>query len=197
MYSIDGGPFSTNLPIYNQSTAVSIRTRCDCDGGADVSLIATVTTQPGTCPIIGTISNLSISDPCSCDNPLNLTVNNTFLFQDILAVTTTPDVTVTLSATDGNLLTATGIPIPVGTVIPQTAPGSGIYQLSFFTQSETPASVTVSNGANTENFTTASCTSCISTIPTMSEWGLMIFGLLMLNMGVVFLKRREELLAVA
>jgi len=34
----------------------------------------------------------------------------------------------------------------------------------------------------------------LETIPTMSEWGLMIFGLLILNISVVFLKRREELL---
>ena len=33
------------------------------------------------------------------------------------------------------------------------------------------------------------------TIPTMSEWGLMIFGLLIMNLSVVFLKRREELLS--
>ena len=32
-------------------------------------------------------------------------------------------------------------------------------------------------------------------IPTMSQWGLMIFGLLMLNLGVVFLYRQEEILA--
>ena len=31
-------------------------------------------------------------------------------------------------------------------------------------------------------------------IPTMSQWGLMIFGLLVLNLGVVFLYRREELM---
>ncbi len=34
-----------------------------------------------------------------------------------------------------------------------------------------------------------------SAVPTMSEWGLMIFGLLVLNLGVVFLYRREEILA--
>ena len=36
----------------------------------------------------------------------------------------------------------------------------------------------------------------LATIPTMSEWGLMIFGLLILNMSVVFLRRREELLVI-
>ena len=32
-------------------------------------------------------------------------------------------------------------------------------------------------------------------IPTMSEWGLLIFGLLIMNISVFFLRRREELLA--
>ena len=33
-----------------------------------------------------------------------------------------------------------------------------------------------------------------SVIPTMTEWGLMIFGLLILNMSVIFLYRREQFL---
>lgn len=33
----------------------------------------------------------------------------------------------------------------------------------------------------------------VEPIPTMSEWGLMIFGLLMLNLGVFFIKRVEIL----
>ena len=34
-----------------------------------------------------------------------------------------------------------------------------------------------------------------SPIPTLSEWGLMIFGLLTLNLGLITLRRKEELLA--
>jgi len=39
--------------------------------------------------------------------------------------------------------------------------------------------------------------SCSGTanIPTMSQWGLIIFGLLTMNLGVVFLRRKEKLLA--
>lgn len=33
-----------------------------------------------------------------------------------------------------------------------------------------------------------------ASIPTMSQWGLMIFGLLVLNLGIMFLYRREELI---
>ena len=37
----------------------------------------------------------------------------------------------------------------------------------------------------------ASCT----LIPTMSQWGLMIFGLLTINIGLVLLRRKEEILS--
>lgn len=45
-------------------------------------------------------------------------------------------------------------------------------------------------------FTYESCSSPIEdSIPTMSEWGLIIFGLLTVNLGLVLLRRKEEILA--
>ena len=38
-------------------------------------------------------------------------------------------------------------------------------------------------------------TLCPDHIPTMSEWSLMVFGLLVLNFGVIFLYRREDILS--
>ena len=35
---------------------------------------------------------------------------------------------------------------------------------------------------------------CMKTVPTMSEWGLVIFGLLTMNLGVGFIRRKEVLL---
>lgn len=35
-----------------------------------------------------------------------------------------------------------------------------------------------------------------SIVPTMSQWGLMIFGLLTLNLGVFFIRRKESVLSV-
>ncbi len=34
-----------------------------------------------------------------------------------------------------------------------------------------------------------------ATVPTMSQWGLMIFGLLILNIGLIFIREQEQLLA--
>ena len=31
-------------------------------------------------------------------------------------------------------------------------------------------------------------------VPTMSQWGLMIFGLLILNIGLVFIRKQEQIL---
>lgn len=159
------------------------------------STIGTVNTAPGACPTVAplTVDDLSVSDPCSCANPNNIVSTTGLglveLFHDVLTVTTTPNVTVTLSATDNNLLDVNGNPIPVGTAIPQTSPG--VYQLVFYTLPGQAATVTASNGVSTESFVTASCTACDSTIPTMSQWGLMIFGLLILNLSLVFVGRLE------
>jgi len=35
--------------------------------------------------------------------------------------------------------------------------------------------------------------SIVEPIPTMSQWGLMIFGLLTMNLGIVFLRKKEEM----
>ena len=193
MYSIDGTNFTTTLPTYDPTTAVTVTTRCDCDGGTDMSPTSSVTTVPGACPPITplAVDDLFVTDPCSCNNPNNI-VNTTGLvelFHDVLTVTTTPNVTVSLSATDNNLLDVNGNPIPVGTAIPQTSPG--VYKLVFYTLPGQAATVMVSNRVSTASFVTASCTACSATIPTMSQWGSMIFGLLILNLSLVFVGRLE------
>ncbi len=51
-YSIDGGTtWLTTLPVYDQTTAMSIDTRCNCDNDVAVSSpVTTVPTTPGPCP---------------------------------------------------------------------------------------------------------------------------------------------------
>ena len=201
-YSTNNVDWGTILPTYNQTTAMTVYTRCNCTGDNIVSSdVSTVTSLPGPCPQIAPLmaEDLSIIDPCDCLDPLNRRLPAGYLFHDILTVTTTPDVSVTISATDDNLKTIDGLSIPVGTTIPQTAPGSGIYQLDFYTLSGVPATITVNNLASTQDFITASCNlnDCegqATDIPTMSEWGLLIFGLLILNMSLLFLYRQEELM---
>ena len=110
----------------------------------------------------------------------------------MLQVRTTTGVTVTLSATDNNLLNASGVAIPVGTTIPETS--SGIYELPFYTMPNQAATITVSNGVDTENFTTTSCSPCPDPIPTLSQWGVLVFGLLILNLSLIFIKSKAHTL---
>ncbi len=51
MYSTDGMTFSSTLPEYDQVNAITVTTRCDCDGITGMSPTSAVTTMPGTCPI--------------------------------------------------------------------------------------------------------------------------------------------------
>jgi len=41
-----------------------------------------------------------------------------------------------------------------------------------------------------------SCALVSTPVPTMSQWGLMIFGLLVMNMSVFFLRRKKEILSM-
>ena len=38
-------------------------------------------------------------------------------------------------------------------------------------------------------------TPALAPVPTMSEWGLLLFGLLVLNIGLVILQKREQILS--
>ena len=200
-YVVDGGTPTITLPSYNQTTNQTITAFCSCDSDAtETSVVGSVKTESGNCPEAARFTSMSlvVNNPCNCDNPANIinSLGLVALFQDKLEVTTTPDVRVTLSANDGNLLDSNGVPLPVGTPIPQTSPGSGEYVLVFYSRPEQSATITISNGADTEVYITASGMICPSVIPTLSEWGLMIFGLLILNLGLIFLRKKQELISV-
>ena len=76
--------------------------------------------------------------------------------------------------------------------IPETS--SGIYELPFYTMPNQAATITVSNGVDTENFTTTSCSPCPDPIPTLSQWGVLVFGLLILNLSLIFIKSKAHTL---
>jgi len=136
--------------------------------------------------------SFSLSDPCSCDNPSNVTLGDgTFLFEDKIRIDasmypagTIPSVTVI----DGNLLTATGSPYTLTTATAAiTNVGGGIYQLPFYTKINVPSTLTVTVDGDSQIFTTDSCMPCPDPIPTMNQWGLLIFGLLLVNLCIFFI----------
>lgn len=209
MYSTDGTNFSSTLPIYNQTTAQTITTRCDC--GTNMSPTSMVTTAPMTCPLpnpnpVLVVRNYatnepSILDPCFCGNPLNVVDSGTGLvtrFHDYAEITDNAGEVWRLTAVNsGDVLTQNGTAIPLNTALTYD-PATGTYHLDLyhFPNSGFNASFTRDRDGFVLS-TGGSCSPCPSPIPTMSEWGLMIFGLLVLNMSVVFLRRREGVETIA
>lgn len=155
-------------------------------------------------------NNLNAVDPCSCEDPKNRTVNGVFLFHDILTVSTTPGRSVWLTANDGEFRDANNNPLlagalptsdpggnaggtGTGTLIPETST-PGVYQLAFYHRENIASTISYTDGAITRPFVTSRCSAACVIIPTMSEWGLLLFGLLILNIGVLFVQRKASYL---
>lgn len=152
------------------------------------------------------IDEAMIVDPCDCANPNNVRLaDGSLLLQDVVRIIPTLGSTVisaSLTFHNGGLLDATGAPLSqTATFVPI---GGGEFGLEVFTLPFTPGtfSVDVVFSSGTQSFTgltTSSdcdCTAVVeSTIPTMSEWGLFLFALMILNLGLVFVYRQELILA--
>ena len=104
--------------------------------------------------------------------------------------------TITLvSSTPGVFLNALLIPALDNTVL-GTTNAEGILQISFLKPSFATGNITVSNGIANTTYSLPTCDAAncqVDTVPTMSEWGLIIFGLIILNLAILFLKGKEEL----
>ena len=93
---------------------------------------------------------ISASAQCNCLN--NATNLSNGQFADTITIESDPGETWTITAASGLFSPsspappAAPVPIPVGTVIPETAPGSGIYRLAVIHVDATGFSVTASNG---------------------------------------------------
>jgi len=139
------------------------------------------------------LAQLSIADPCSCFDPLNKKDNKgdiTF-FHDVLSVTGTPGDAVILETGNTNFLDNNLAQIADGTNL-GTIPASGVFEYDFFHASGASGAITLNVGGvllNPFNISVCEAKSCI-VIPTMSQWGLLIFGLLILNMGLFFVKQK-------
>ena len=149
-------------------------------------------------------------DPCSCTDTRNCDVSGVIYFHDTLTVTAGGATGLAITAAVGATDFHTAVPcfggastiIPTGTTIPETPAGSGIYKIEFWRPSGTTptlsaiqAGITTAVPASTFQPVCfqADCVVAVTAdpIPTMGEWGLMIFGLLIMNLGVFFVQRRE------
>ena len=134
----------------------------------------------------------SISDPCNCFDPLNKKDNRDIIthFHDVLSVNGTPGTNVILQTGNTNFLDNNLVQIANGTLLGTISP-SGILAYDFFHTSGASGAIILSvDGALSNPFDISVCTAknCI-VVPTMNQWGLLIFGLLMLNLNIFFIYR--------
>lgn len=163
---------------------------------------------------------LTFSDPCSCSDGANCddTAGGNYYFHDVLRIPAAGDPPLAtgqdirfVSAMDFYISTpcqggAANLPSfgAAGTAIPETSPG--VYEIDFWRLSGVaPTNVSVLHAGTTTPVPAATflpiCqeSDCpepivLAPIPTMSQWGLMIFGLLLLNLGIYFVRRQELVL---
>lgn len=154
----------------------------------------------------------TFGDPCSCTDAKNCDVNGVTYFHDTLDITavgafaTGLDIRIT-SATNfftsvpcvgGGLIVA-----PANTQVIETPANSGIYKIEFWRASGVVPTLTVTEGGTASTAPASTfqpvclqedCITIASDpIPTMSQWGLLIFGLLMLNLGVIVLYKLKKI----
>ncbi len=141
--------------------------------------------------------NPDIADPCSCFDPQNVagSANGSItLFHDIITLTNggIGQTWVLNTVNSGGFLMQDGTPFPLNT--PLTDLGGGVYQLDFWHQPDIGFNATFRRAS--DNDLQAIGSSCDGQmcliIPTMSQWGLLIFGLLVLNLGLVFIYRKTN-----
>ena len=149
-------------------------------------------------------NELMFGDPCSCTDPRNCNVNGTTYFHDTLTITAGGNSGLTITAATGATNFFIAVPcfgggltnIPPGTPIPESPVGSGEYKIEFWRPSGiVPTLSVVESGVTTTvpaNTFQPICTmeACVP-IPTMSQWGLLIFTLLIMNLSIFFVRQRE------
>jgi hypothetical protein len=137
-----------------------------------------------------------IADPCDCTDPLNpdplvvLGPGGGEVFHELVTVTSGIGETWNMDATTTGALDATGIALVLPAAMTEVSPG--VYTIDFYHEITVGYAGDFSNGTATLNIANACTVSCLSTVPTLGEWGLIIFTLLMLNTAILFVVRRRK-----
>ena len=144
-----------------------------------------------------------ITDPCSCDDPQNVLVYNgpsgpehgDLLMHEVVTITGPPGDTwdmVTLNS--GQVYDATGNPLTLPVNVPQISPG--VYQIEFYHHANEGYNANFDNNNGFGGFALIQgnlCGRCPTPVPTMGEWGLISFLLILMNVGLgVALKRKRD-----
>ena len=140
-----------------------------------------------------------IADPCSCSDLNNRLVFNgplapigQILFHEVVTINsmTVENWNMTL-LNSGEVYDSNGNPLSLPVAVPEVA--IGIYVLEFWHHEPFGYDADFSNGVDILNIGN-SCVRCPTPVPTMSEWGLIGFCLLLLNLGlcVLFVQSRKR-----
>jgi hypothetical protein len=141
---------------------------------------------------ISSDNQLKFGDPCICDQVVNS--GGDFYFRDTLIIEADAGQEIRYSTLNAsNFYSMPGVPMTGGTLFEETEPG--LYKLEFYKLSNAQAmgSVTLNGG---EPFTIPEedlelCyvnVDCPALVPTMGQWGLIVLSLLLLIIGLGFIK---------
>ena len=103
-----------------------------------------------TCVInVSSPSGFNSNDPCNCNDPQNVALNGTtYLNHDFVLINSTPGQNwIVSNLVAGNIFYNNGIPIPVGTSIPEVSPG--VYYLDIWFDGAVGYSLRSTNGSST------------------------------------------------
>ncbi len=171
--------------LYNQTNSITIYTRCRCDFFEEtVSLTRAVVTIPGEC--------------IECPSDLSTT-----LAPSVSIINST--CTVVGGTPTGGILSAPTIPCPTGSSLQYSINNGTTWSTTLPDYSQNTAITvltrcicdidnSVTSIVNSTTTIPGTCPISMVNIPTMSEWGLIIFGLLILNVGLIILYRLEGIL---
>ena len=140
------------------------------------------------------LGGISLDDPCSCEDPLNVPPPNTGttrLFHDILTIENLlPFETVMITPGD-NFLDDNGDPITPFNI---DADNFGRIEYDFWHEPGRPGlAAIVPTFSESEMFTSSVCEACIP-IPTMGQWGIIILSMLIIILGIVSVKARSVIM---
>ena len=187
-YATNENPVYTSaIPNYNQTTSLLVNTRCTCIMDSSIfSVINENTTMPADCSVAICDAILSTTTA-----PLVGVINSTC--------------TVAGGVPSGGVLSVPTIACPFSSSIEYSINNGVTWSttLPIYSQNTAITVLTrcicdVDNSliSMVGSITTSPgiCSLTKTTIPTMSEWGLIIFSLLILNIGIIILYRLERIL---
>ena len=197
-YAISGLADETSYDVYIQTDCGAIQSAF-----AGPTPFTTLVT-----PVISIVDSSgnglpNISDPCDCADPENIVdpaTNIVTYFHDFITIHSNPGETWEITGYNSGALFDNALnPLPVGTQLTEVFPG--FYRIDALHESLVGFEATFNRTTNplatpltaSNNCDGVACSA--AAVPTMGEWGMILFALIMLSFGVIFVMRQQVALA--